>query len=579
MARGFSIEKRGGEYVASVAIRGRDILRTPLLNQGTGFSAQAREQLGLVGLLPPQVLTMRTQLDRVYTQLHHQPTDLAKYVFMNDMLDRNETLFYRLLSEHIEELLPIIYTPTVGEAIQEFSQWFLRPRGVFLDIDHPEAIEDALMAHGRSADEIDIIVATDSEGILGIGDQGVGGVMIAVGKLSVYTAAAGIHPHRMLPVVLDTGTNNGDLLADPGYLGVRHARVRGERYDEFIRLYAETAHRLFPNAMLHWEDFGAANAHRVLATYRDDYCTFNDDIEGTAAVVVAAVLSALSTLGERLSDQRIVVFGAGTAGIGIADMLIDLMVDEGLTREEAYPRFWALNSAGLISSDRDHIRDFQRPYARDAAELTDWHKVAAGGSDAEGYSLADVVHNVHPTILIGTSAQPGTFTKAIIEDMAAHAPRPIVLALSNPTSRTEAVPEDIVTWTHGKALIATGSPFDPVVYDGVTYEVAQANNSLIFPGIGLGCCACRPVRITDSMVAATAKAVAAAATDRSLGASLLPGANSLRRISAKVAEAFVRQAVAEGLAGVELYEALAAIPDNMWEPVYPRIELVGAVGS
>ncbi|MCL2464422.1 MAG: NAD-dependent malic enzyme [Micrococcales bacterium] len=574
MARGFSIDKRGGEYVASVAIRGRDILRTPLLNQGTGFSAQAREQLGLVGLLPPQVLTMRAQLDRVYTQLHRQPTDLAKYVFMNDMLDRNETLFYRLISEHIEELLPIIYTPTVGEAIQEFSQWFLRPRGVFLDIDHPEAIEDALKAHGRSADEIDIIVATDSEGILGIGDQGVGGVMIAVGKLSVYTAAAGIHPHRMLPVVLDTGTNNEDLLADPGYLGVRHARVRGERYDKFIRAYAETAHRLFPNAMLHWEDFGAANAHRVLATYRDDYCTFNDDIEGTAAVVVAAVLSALATLGERLSDQRIVVFGAGTAGIGIADMLIDLMVDEGLTRPEAYRRFWALNSAGLISSDHDRIRDFQRPYARDAADLDGWRTV---DDDAGGFGLAGVVHNVHPTILIGTSAQPDTFTKAIIEDMAAHTSRPIVLALSNPTSRTEAAPEDIVAWTRGKALIASGSPFDPVVYGGVTFEVAQANNSLIFPGFGLGCCACRPVRITDSMVAATAKAVAAAATDRSVGASLLPGVNALRRISAKVAEAFVRQAVAEGLAGVELYEALAAIPDNMWEPVYPRIELVDAV--
>ena len=570
MAKGFSIAKSGNEYVASVAMRGRDVLRTPIINQGTGFTAATREQLGLVGLLPPQVLTMKAQHDRAYNLLRHQLTALDKYVFMNDMLDRNETLFYRIVTDHIEELLPIIYTPTVAEAIREYSQWFMRPRGVFLDIDHPEAIEDALKAHGRSADEVDLIVATDSEGILGIGDQGVGGVMIAVGKLSVYTAAAGIHPHRMLPVVLDTGTNNEDLLADPGYLGVRHARVRGERYDAFIKAYVETAHRLFPNAMLHWEDFGAQNAHRVLDAYRDDYCTFNDDIQGTAAIVVAAVLSALATAEERLADQRVVVFGAGTAGIGIADMLVDLMVAEGSTREDAYARFWALNSAGLIVSGSERVRDFQQPYARDAAEVAAWKTTEPG--------LADVVRHVHPTILIGTSAQPGSFTRDIISDMAAHAAHPIILALSNPTSKTEAVPSDLVAWTKGKALIATGSPFDPVIYDGVRYEIAQANNSLIFPGIGLGCCACRPVRITDSMVAATARAVSDAVVDRSVGASLLPGVSSLRRISAKVAEAFVRQAVAEGHARVELYEALAAIPENMWEPVYPRVVPVDRIG-
>jgi len=570
MARSFSIEKHGNEYVAYVAIRGRDVLRTPMINQGTGFTAAARAELGLVGLLPPQVLTMKAQHDRSYNLLHRESSDLDKYVFMNDMLDRNETLFYRLVTDHIEELLPIIYTPTVAQAIQEYSQWFMRPRGVFLDIDHPEAIEDALKAHGRAPDEVDLLVATDSEGILGIGDQGVGGVMIAVGKLSVYTAAAGIHPHRMLPVVLDTGTNNEDLLADPGYLGVRHARVRGERYDAFIKAYVETAHRLFPNAMLHWEDFGALNAHRVLATYRNDYCTFNDDIQGTAAVVVAAVLSALATMGESLSEQRVVVFGAGTAGIGIADMLVDLMMDEGLTREQAYERFWSLNSAGLITSASEKIRDFQRPYARDAAELS---------GQTTSPKLADVVRAVHPTILIGTSAQPGAFTREIITDMAAHTARPIVLALSNPTSKAEAVPEDIVAWTKGRALIATGSPFDPVRYGDVTYQIAQANNSLIFPGIGLGCCACRPRCITDSMVAVTARAVAAAVTDRRPGASLLPGVGALRRISAKVAEAFVRQAVAEGQARVELYEALAAIPDNMWEPVYPRIESVDTLPS
>ena len=571
MAKGFSITKRDGEYVALVAMRGRSVLRTPMLNQGTGFSQQAREQLGLVGLLPPQVLTMRRQLDRVYTTLRQQQTDLDKYVFLTDMLDRNEVLFHRLVADHIEELLPIIYTPTVGQAIEEYSQWFLRPRGVFLDVDHPEAIEDALMAHGHSPDEIDIIVATDSEGILGIGDQGVGGVMIAVGKLSVYTAAAGIHPNRVLPVVIDTGTNNEDLLADPGYLGARHARVRGERYDAFIKAYVETAHRLYPNALLHWEDLGAQNAHRVLAAYRDDYCTFNDDIQGTAAVVVAAILSALTTIGEPLSDQRIVVFGAGTAGVGIADMLVDLMVGEGLSREEAHRRFWALNSSGLIVDGGGRVRDFQRPYARDVAEVEGWGLAGPAG-------LADVAREVRPSILIGTSAQPGAFTREIVERLAADVARPIILALSNPTSISEAKPADLVAWTQGRALIATGSPFDPVTHDGVTYHVAQANNALIFPGIGLGCCACRPTRITDSMVAATAGAVADAVTDRRLGASLLPGVSSLRRISAKVAEAFVRQAAAEGAARVPLYEALAAIPGNMWEPAYPRVVAVESLG-
>ena len=569
MAREYSITKQAGEYVASVAMRGRAVLRTPMLNQGTGFSQQARDQLGLVGLLPPQVLTMKAQLNRVYTQLHNQPSDLAKYIFLTDLLDRNEVLFHKLVADHLEELLPIIYTPTVGQAIQEYSQWFLRPRGVFLDIDHPDAIESALRAHGRTGDEIDIIVATDSEGILGIGDQGVGGIMIAVGKLSVYTAAAGIHPNRVLPVVLDTGTNNEDLLADPGYLGVRHQRVRGERYDEFIRAYVETAHRLFPNALLHWEDFGATNAHRVLNTYRDDYCTFNDDIEGTAAIVVASVLSAMTTTGERLTQQRIVVHGAGTAGIGISDMIADLMVQQGLSRDEARSRFWALNSSGLIVAGGERVRDFQRPYARDGAELATWD-VPEGAP----VTLADVVRNVRPTILIGTSGQAGAFTEAIVKDMAGAVERPVILALSNPTSLTEALPADLVAWTDGRALIATGSPFEPVIHNGVSYQIAQANNSLIFPGIGLGCCTCRPTRITDSMVAATAAAVADAVTDRKLGASLLPGVNSLRRISAKVAEAFIRQAVAEGNATVGLYDALAAIPETMWEPDYPRIEAV-----
>jgi len=465
-------------------------------------------------------------------------------------------------------MLPIIYTPTIGLAIQEYSHWFHKPRGIYLDIDNPDGIQAALQASGKGPDDIDLVVVTDSEGILGIGDQGVGGVAITVGKLSVYVAAAGIHPNRVLPVVLDTGTDNLDLLNDPAYLGVRHARVRGERYDAFIEKFVGEVTERFPQALLHWEDFAAGNAHRILNRYRDEICTFNDDIQGTAGVVVAAVLAAIRTSHTRLADQRIVIHGAGTAGVGIAHLLLDIMVSQGIDRDQAIRQFWGLSSRGLLI-EGGKLRDFQAPFARPADEVAGWKLDTLGH-----YELADVVRNVHPTILIGTSAQPGTFTEEIVRDMASHTDQPIIMPLSNPTTKAEALPSDVLEWTGGRALIATGSPFDPVELNDTRYEIAQANNALIFPGIGLGVISCRASRVSDTMIGAAAQAVASAVTDRSPGASLLPAMTQLRSISARVAVAVAEQARREGLAQRHLDNPIQQVYDAMWQPVYPEVEVI-----
>ncbi|SDB88070.1 malate dehydrogenase (oxaloacetate-decarboxylating) [Raineyella antarctica] len=555
-----------GETV-HIRVRGRAVLSLPMINQGTAFRHATRDALGISGLLPPGVTSMNAQLKKVYEQYREQPTPLAKNNYLEAMHDRNEVLYYRLLAEHLEEMLPIVYTPTIGEAIEKYSQWMQRPRGVFLSIEHPEQISEALASYGHGPDDLDLIVVTDSEGILGIGDQGVGGVRITVGKLAIYTAAAGIHPQRVLPVVLDVGTNNLALLNEETYLGVRHSRVRGERYDAFVREFMETAVQMFPHAMIHFEDFGASNAHRVLETYRHDYCAFNDDIQGTAAVVVAAVLSALSAHGEVLADQRIVVHGAGTAGIGITDLLRDMMVADGLTPLEANKRFWGLGSKGLLREGlAGRMRPFQEPYARSEAELAGWQLDAPGH-----YELADVVRNVHPTVLIGTSAQSGAFTEEIIRDMAAHTERPIIMPLSNPTVKAEAVPADLLEWTGGRALIATGSPFGPVEYEGVSYTIAQANNALVFPGIGLAVVASHATRVSDGMIAASARAVASLGRSKEQGASLLPGIQELRAVSATVAVAVAAVAEAEGLAERHLSDPIQDIYESMWAPAYPKV--------
>jgi malate dehydrogenase (oxaloacetate-decarboxylating) len=481
--------------------------------------------------------------------------------------DRNEVLFYRLLTEHIAEMLPIVYTPTVGTAIERYSLEYGRPRGVYLSVDHPEQIETAFRNYGRGPEDVDLIVATDSEGILGIGDWGVGGIAISVGKLAVYVAAAGLHPRRVIPVVLDAGTDNQGLLAEDVYVGARHPRVRGERYDEMIDAYVTTAIRLFPHAMLHWEDFGAANAHRILAKYAGSCCTFNDDIQGTAAVVLAAALSAVRAAGARMRDQTVVIHGAGTAGIGIADVLRQVMIADGLSPAEATSRFWALGSKGLLRSDYPGtLRDFQVPYARQAAEVAGWRRDEQGLID-----LAEVVTRSRPTMLIGTSTQPGAFTEAIVTEMAAHVRRPVIMPLSNPTSHSEARPADLVAWTGGRALIATGSPFEPVAYGGMEYQIAQANNALIFPGLGLGVKVSRARRVSDGMLAAAADALGSLCDAASPGASVLPPVTSLRAVSAAVAEAVARAAQAEGLSDVPLGGLADQVHQAMWQPDYPKI--------
>ncbi|MBV9207494.1 MAG: NAD-dependent malic enzyme, partial [Actinobacteria bacterium] len=484
--------------------------------------------------------------------------------------DRNEVLFYRLLTEHIQEMLPIVYTPTVGTAIERYSLEYGRPRGVYLSVDHPDQIESAFRNYGLGPDDVDLIIATDSEGILGIGDWGAGGIAISAGKLAVYAAAAGLHPRRIIPLVLDTGTDNQQLLAEEVYVGARHPRVRGERYDEMIEAYVSTATRLFPHAMLHWEDFGAANAHRILARYAGSVCTFNDDIQGTAAVVLAAALSAVRATGGRMRDQTVVIHGAGTAGIGIADVLRQVMIAQGLSPAEATSRFWALGSKGLLTSDYPgKLRDFQVPYARPAAEVAGWRRDEAGR-----IGLAEVVSRTRPGMLIGTSTQAGVFTEQVVTEMAAHTARPVIMPLSNPTSHSEAVPADLIAWTGGRALIATGSPFDPVTYYGVRYEIAQANNALIFPGLGLGVTVARARRVSDGMLTAAADALAALCDPSSPGAPVLPPVTSLRAVSAAVAEAVARAAHAEGLSDVPLDGLGNRVRQAMWEPAYPKVEAI-----
>jgi malate dehydrogenase (oxaloacetate-decarboxylating) len=434
-------------YPVRIRARGPAVLVNPILNRGTAFTPAERRKLNLEGLLPSGVMTLEGQLRRVYAQYKRQPDDLSKNVFLTNMRDRNEVLFYRVLSDHLEEMLPIVYTPTVGKAIERYSHEYRRPRGVFLDVNHPEEVEQSLRNYGLAGDNVDLLVATDSEGILGIGDQGVGGIDISIGKLDVYIAAAGLHPRRVIPVVLDIGTDNLALLNDEMYIGNRHARVRDQRYDDLIEAYVRAATKPFPHAMLHWEDFGASNARCILNKYADQVCTFNDDMQGTAAVVMAAAFAAIKAAGSAMSDQRVVIHGAGTAGIGIADMMRDQMVREGLTPDEATRRIWALGIQGLLTEDSPQLLGFQVPYARPSREFAAWPSPRGGA----GYTLADVVESVKPTILIGTSTQAGAFTEPIVRQMAAAVDRPIIMPLSNPTSRAEAVPADLIRWTDGRA--------------------------------------------------------------------------------------------------------------------------------
>ncbi|MBE5105198.1 oxaloacetate-decarboxylating malate dehydrogenase [Bacillus thuringiensis] len=553
-------------------LRGAEVLSTPLLNKGVAFTQKEREELGLKGLLPPAVLTLEEQARRAYEQFCSQPDDLLKNVYLTALHDRNEVLFYRILTDHLREMLPIVYTPTVGVAIQRYSHEYRKPRGIYLSINDPSGIEEAFANIGATAENIDLVVVTDGEGILGIGDWGVGGINIAIGKLAVYTAAVGIDPSRVLPVILDVGTNREELLNNPFYIGNRHPRITGEVYDEFIDIFVQAVNKQFPKALLHWEDFSSRNARKILDKYRHDVCTFNDDIQGTGAVSLAAVLSAVKASGVPLSEHRVVVFGAGTAGIGIADQVRDAMVRVGLSDEESHNRFWCIDRNGLVTDNMEDLLDFQIPYARKEAEVSEWKQ-----NDVIG--LAEVVKHVKPTILIGTSTVAGAFKEEIIKEMASHVERPIILPMSNPTPLAEAKPADLIEWTEGKALVATGSPFDPVTYNGVTYVIGQSNNALIFPGLGLGTIVVRASVMTDGMFAAAAEAVASMVDTSQPGAPILPEVEELRNISEMVAIEVAKVAVAEGVARENLSDndIKIAVKEAMWKPEYRQIKAVEKV--
>jgi malate dehydrogenase (oxaloacetate-decarboxylating) len=552
----------GGDWYTT--LRGRQIFGNPRLNKGTGFPPGEREALGLVGLMPYRVLTLEQQAERAYSQYSTEPDNLARNVYLTALHDRNEVLYYRLVTDHLREMLPVVYTPTIGDAIERYSHMYRRPRGVYLSVDAPELIEPSLASTDLEPGDVDIIVATDAEAILGIGDWGVGGIAIAEGKLVVYCAAGGIDPNRAIPVILDVGTNRQALLDDPLYLGNAHPRVDRDTYDRFVDAYVSAATKLFPDALLHWEDFGPDNAHRILARYRDRILTFNDDIQGTAAVNLAAVLSGVAASGLPLTEHRAVIFGAGTAGAGIGEALRDAMVAAGLPEPEATGRIWALARRGLITHDMDGVRDFQRPWARPAAEVAGWER------DADGHiGLEEVVRRVGPTILVGTSTQPGSFTEAVVRAMAERCERPIILPLSNPTRLAEADPEDLLRWSDGRALVATGSPFEPVMHDKVSYVIGQANNALVFPGLGLGAIVARASRVTDRMIFAAARAVADRVDATTPGASLLPLVNDVRETSVAVAMAVAAAARADGVARAPLDDDLEAqVRRSMWEPVY-----------
>ena len=540
-----------------------DILKNPLTNKGTAFTLEERARYGLTGRLPVAVETLEQQAARAYRQYSGYESDIEKYVYLDQLHNRNEVLYYRLLTDHLVEMLPIVYDPTVGEAIKKWSRDYRRSRAVYLDVNHPENVRASFETLGLGPDDVDLLVVSDAEEILGIGDWGVNGTDISVGKLAVYTAAAGIHPDRVIAVNLDVGTDNEQLLNDPAYLGNRHARVRGERYERLIDTYLQVASEMFPRALLHFEDFGAGNARRILVKNRERYRIFNDDMQGTGAIVMAAVISGLKVTKQGFADQRLVVYGAGTAGTGMADQISAAMERDGLSREEARKRVWLIDINGLVTDDMQGLPDYQQEYARPAAEVSSWKR-----QDGK-IGLLEVVKQVKPSILIGTSTDHGAFTKEVIEALCAGVERPILLPLSNPTERIEVLPSDAIPWSGGKALVATGIPVEPISYQGTKFHIGQGNNALLYPGLGLGVIVSGARHVTDGMLLAAAQAVAGQVNPQELGASLLPPVDNLRASSATVAVAVAKQAVAEGVATRQHDNWVQAVQDAMWQPAYP----------
>ena len=546
----------------SVSITGQRLLDDPLLNKASAFPEAERRELGLMGLLPLHTSTIEEQLARVYENYQRKASDIERYIFLAALQDRNETLFYRLLQEHVTEMMPIIYTPTVGEGCRLYSHVFRRPRGLY--ISYPYRDEILSLLNNASAQDAEVIVVTDGERILGLGDLGVGGMRIPVGKLSLYTVCAGIHPAKAVPVLLDVGTDNQELLNDPLYLGWRHERVRGKDYDDFIEAFVAAVSQKFPRVLLQWEDFSKHNAPRILERYRDRLCTFNDDIQGTGAVTVAGLLAATRLTHTRLSEQRIVILGAGSSAIGISDQIVAAMMVEGTTELEARAKLWLVDSQGLVHTGRTKVEPFKQKYAQAIEGTLHWQL-----DDPSQLNFGEVIKNVQPTILIGTSAQPGAFTEEIIREMAKHVERPVIFPLSNPTSKCEATPADLLDWTDGRALIATGSPFSAVVHDGREIRIGQCNNSFIFPGVGLGVIASGARRVTDAMFAAAARVLSEFSP--ALGdpeAPLYPPLEQVREISFKVALAVAGEAQHAGLAEVDLDKLEETISRKMWKPHY-----------
>jgi len=504
-------------------------------------------------------------------QFERLPDAISKNIYLTALHDRNEVLFYHLFSEHLREMIPIVNDITVGLAMKQYHHECRRPRGVYLSINQPDQIEAAFQNLGLGPNDADLILATDAENIMGVGDWGIGGIEVAIGKLAIYTAAGGVNPKRVIPVMLDVGTNEASLLNDAMYIGNRHERIRGQQYDDFIQAYVQTVTRLFPRALLQWEDFEPDNARKILGKYRDQACTFNDDLQGTGAITLAAIISAVRVCGTPLRHQRVVIFGAGTAGISVANQLRDAMVCEGLSRADACRRIWCVDRQGLLlSGGATRLRSHQAPYARSEEETKLWKRDAHDNS----ISLAEVITRVVPTILIGASAAPGSFTKAMVREMGGQMERPIIFVLSSPASRAEAIPADLISWTDGRALIATGSPFAPVTFKGVTYVVAQLSNAILYPGLGLGAIVARASRISDGMFRAAANAVSSLVAVRMPGASLLPQIDDLRNASATVAVAVAEQAEAEGFAGVAFDDVVEQVQAAMWQPDYQPIEAI-----
>ena len=536
-----------------------EVLNNPFLNKGTGFTLEERKELELIGLLPPQIQTIEEQAEQVYVQYKSKEPLINKRRFLMEIFDTNRTLFYYLFSQHVVEFMPIVYDPVIAENIENYSELFVNPQNaVYLSIDSPETIEESLKNATKDR-EIRLIVATDAEGILGIGDWGTNGVDISVGKLMVYTAAAGIDPKSVLPVVLDVGTNRETLLEDKLYLGNRHKRVYGDKYYDFVDKFVQTAEKLFPRLYLHFEDFGRSNAANVLHKYWKTYPVFNDDIQGTGIITLAGILGALKISGEKLTDQKYMCFGAGTAGAGIADRVYQEMLQQGLSENEARSRFYLVDKQGLLFDDMDDLTPEQRPFARKRVEFTNANELT---------NLEAAVKAVKPTILVGTSTQPNTFTETIVKEMASYTARPIIFPLSNPTKLAEATAENLIKWTDGKALIATGIPADPVEYNGVTYEIGQANNALIYPALGLGAIASTAKLMTNEMISKAAHSLGGIVDTTKPGAATLPPVSKLTEFSQRVAEAVGQCALDQKLNREDITDIKAAIEKIKWIPKY-----------